>query len=62
MMLGRQILKPMLIAGALGLASAPAFSDAIDGDWCAPEDGRHVRISGPNITALTGRTHDRPDT
>ena len=54
MMPGRQILKLLLIAGALGLASVPAFSDAIDGDWCAPADGRHVRISGPNITTPTG--------
>jgi hypothetical protein len=55
MMPGREILKFLLIAGALGLASAPAFSDAIDGDWCAPADGRHVRIAGPSITTPTGR-------
>lgn len=37
----------------------PALADQIDGDWCFPDDGRHLFIEGddivtPNGTSTTG--------
>jgi len=47
-------LKVLLLAAFLAVcAAAPAFADAIDGDWCAP-DGRHFSIRGPAITTPAG--------
>lgn len=43
----------ILAFAAAVLIGGPAFADAIDGDWCAP-DGRHVRIAGSNITTSSG--------
>lgn len=37
-----------LVFIALLCAIAPAFADAIDGDWCG-EGGKHFRITGPSI-------------
>jgi len=34
-------------------AAAPAFADAIDGDWCH-SDGRHFSIRGPDIVTPAG--------
>lgn len=36
------------------LASASAWADAIDGDWCANNDGRHMSIKGPEIVTPAG--------
>jgi hypothetical protein len=35
------------------LCSAPAFADAIDGDWCGG-DGKHLTIKGPEIKIPSG--------
>lgn len=51
----RRILRVPLTAAAVLLFATPVFADAIDGDWCAPSDGRHIRISGPGITTPTGQ-------
>lgn len=40
----------VLVAGTL-----PALADAIDGDWCSPEGGKHIRIEGPNIRTPGGK-------
>lgn len=38
----------MTVSCALAIASAPAFADAIDGNWCH-SDGRRFEIAGPTI-------------
>jgi hypothetical protein len=45
-----------IIAAALGLTlfAAPAFADAIDGDWCYRADGRRFSIRGPDIVTPGG--------
>jgi len=43
----------MSVALAALLVSAPAFADAIDGNWCHP-DGRRLSIRGPAITTPGG--------
>jgi hypothetical protein len=42
-------------AAALGVMAmaAPAWADAIDGDWCSA-DGRHFSIRGPDIVTPAG--------
>ena len=39
---------------ALALAGAPAFADAIDGDWCH-KDGRRFSIRGPALVTPGGK-------
>jgi len=41
------------LAAMLGLASAPAFADAIDGDWCSGAANLH--IAGPAIRIASGK-------
>lgn len=45
-----------LLAAAAGLAlsTAPAFADAIDGNWCH-NDGRRFTIRGPDIVTPGGK-------
>jgi hypothetical protein len=45
-----------IIVAALGftLFAAPAFADAIDGDWCHRADGRRFSIRGPDIVTPGG--------
>ena len=45
-----------IIAAAFGLTlfAAPAFADAIDGDWCYKPDGRRFSIRGPDIVTPGG--------
>jgi hypothetical protein len=38
----------------LAIIAAPAFADAIDGDWCH-NDGRRFSIRGPQIVTPGGR-------
>lgn len=50
------------LAALLSLASAPAWADAIDGEWCST-DGKRLAIAGPAIvtpggTKMTGN-YDR---
>jgi hypothetical protein len=47
-------LKTILAAVALTLIAAPAFADAIDGDWCYLSDGRRFSIRGPDIVTPGG--------
>ena len=46
-------MRSKAIVLAYCLFSAPAFADAIDGDWCK-RDGSHVRIDGPQIEIAPG--------
>ena len=52
-MAGRDVAKWMLIAGFVLFPATSAIADAIDGDWCSPNDAKNVRISGPNVTTPT---------
>jgi hypothetical protein len=36
------------------LSSGGARADAIDGEWCANTDGRHMSIKGPDIVTPAG--------
>jgi hypothetical protein len=36
------------------LSSGGAWADAIDGEWCANTDGRHMSIKGPDIVTPAG--------
>jgi hypothetical protein len=51
-MTAKSIVLPLAAVVGACLA-APAFADAIDGDWCAA-DGRHFSIRGPAITTPAG--------
>ena len=51
-----RIAPRMLIASALLAGSAlPAWADSIDGNWCAPEGGKHLTIEGPRIRTPGGK-------
>jgi hypothetical protein len=43
----------VVAAAAFASLAAPAWADAIDGDWCA-NDGRRFSIRGPAITTPGG--------
>jgi len=45
----------LLAAAAFSLAAGAAVADAIDGDWCAPNDTRSFHITGPRIVTPSGR-------
>jgi hypothetical protein len=47
-------LKVIILALGLALLAAPAFADAIDGNWCH-DDGRRFSIRGPEIVTPGGR-------
>jgi hypothetical protein len=47
-------LKSAGVAFALMVFAAPAFADAIDGDWCQ-KDGRRLSIRGPQIVTPGGK-------
>lgn len=36
------------------LSTGGAWADAIDGDWCASNDARHMSIKGPEIVTPGG--------
>ena len=42
------------LAGFLILGASPAFADAIDGDWCAAPDVRHMSIAGETVITPDG--------
>lgn len=42
------------LASTVLLASGGAWADAIDGDWCANADGRHMSIKGAEIVTPAG--------
>ena len=42
-----------MVAAAALIAPGPARADAIDGNWCSP-DQRHMVIAGPRITTPGG--------
>jgi hypothetical protein len=49
--------NPLKIAAAalfFMLVAAPAFADAIDGDWCHQASGRRFAIRGPQIVTPGG--------
>jgi len=48
------LLKRILIAGALCLATSPALADAIDGDWCSTTGPAQFSIAGPIIVTPAG--------
>jgi hypothetical protein len=43
----------LLFSAAVRLLASPARADAIDGNWCSP-DQRHLAIAGPRITTPGG--------
>jgi hypothetical protein len=47
-------LKIIAVACGFTLLAAPAFADAIDGDWCHKPDGRRFSIRGPEIVTPGG--------
>jgi hypothetical protein len=50
--------KGLKITGAafgLVLLAAPAFADAIDGDWCHQASGRRISIRGSQIVTPGGK-------
>jgi hypothetical protein len=47
--------KTIVTALAFVLVAAPALADALDGDWCHPEDGRRLTIRGPEIVTPGGK-------
>ncbi len=49
----RGALKVGLIVAGLAAACAPAFADAIDGEWCS-QDGKNLEIDGPKIRTPSG--------
>lgn len=42
----------LLLVPAALLVPAPAWADAIDGEWC--RESRHFKIDGPNIVTYGG--------
>ena len=54
-MIGHDVAKRILIAGAVMVCSSPALADAIDGDWCSTTEARQLRIAGANITTPGGK-------
>ena len=46
--------KTIITALALSALAAPAFADAIDGNWCH-NDGRRIIIRGPEIVTPGGK-------
>jgi hypothetical protein len=46
--------KRVAIVLFLILAPSSALADAIDGDWCSPDDARQFRIAGASITTPAG--------
>ena len=53
MMMGRQGLAGLAVAGLCVMFGRPALADAIDGSWCFA-DGRSFEIAGPNIRTPGG--------
>ena len=53
-MIGQEIAKRLTISGMVIFYSSPATADAIDCDWCSPNEAVYVRISGDNISSSTG--------
>lgn len=47
-------LKIVIATLALSVFAAPAWADAIDGNWCH-SDGRHMSIRGPEIVTPGGK-------
>ena len=47
-------MKAVVAALGLSVFAAPAFADAIDGNWCH-NDGRHISIRGPEIVTPSGK-------
>jgi hypothetical protein len=52
----RVFLFPLVAALAVLFFAAPAFADAIDGDWCQPKDGRRFSIRGAQIVTPGGKS------
>jgi hypothetical protein len=50
----RKTLKTAPLAGLLLLTCSPAIADAIDGDWCSPNDELSLSINGSNLTTPMG--------
>ncbi len=43
-----------VLAAGLAMAATVAAADSIDGDWCSPTGGLHLRIEGAKVTTPTG--------
>lgn len=44
------------LAALVCMTAAPAFADAIDGDWCSTASRRNLSIDGPRLITPGGRT------
>jgi hypothetical protein len=51
-------LRIFCVTLGLLLLAAPAFADAIDGDWCHQASGRRLSIHGPQIVTPGGKQMD----
>lgn len=50
----RRMATAALAGAALATAAAPALADAIDGDWCSPDEKQYMEIHGPEILTPGG--------
>ena len=48
------VFKMLAATAGLMVCAAPAFADAIDGNWCH-NDGRRFSIRGPDIVTPSGK-------
>ena len=53
-MFGRRLMIALAMFGLM-LMAAPAWADAIDGDWCHQPTGRRLSIRGPQIVTPGGK-------
>jgi hypothetical protein len=53
-MFGKSLKIACTVVG-LVLLAAPAYADAIDGDWCHQASGRRISIRGPQIVTPGGK-------
>jgi hypothetical protein len=53
-MFGKSLKIACAVLGLM-LVAAPAFADAIDGDWCHQSSGRRISIRGPQVVTPGGK-------
>ncbi|MCA0423481.1 MAG: hypothetical protein LCH61_09180 [Proteobacteria bacterium] len=47
--------KLLFVLALFGLPGGTALADSIDGEWCAPEGGKSLEISGATIRTPGGK-------
>ncbi len=48
------IIRIALIVSIVVFSVSSAIADAIDGDWCSPDEAKRVSISGPMVITPSG--------